>query len=160
MEGVIRKPRTTRRAPPDETALTFLRAAGRLYHEVETALEPTGLTYHDYRALEQLGADRSMVVTVATESGEEAAPDASPVDAEVVERLERAGLVRRSHDGDDRSVRAERTALGSARAREARKRLDALVARFGSLLEGSDRAGLRRLLARLERLGVRRSRGT
>lgn len=137
-----RSPRT------EETGLTFLRAAGRLYHEVEEALEPIGLTYRDYRALERLGA--APPGAAAALARREAVAD--PSDAAAVERLERAGLVRCLVEGRAHAVRVEPTAAGAARAREAGERLEALVARFASRLEAGERAGMERLLARLGRV--------
>lgn len=69
---------------------------------------------------------------------------------QLVDRLEAEGLVRRIDDpADRRAVKAEITALGSARQSAGAARLNAAQAEFSSALSKADRAALTRALTAL-----------
>jgi len=69
---------------------------------------------------------------------------------QLVDRLEADGLVRRIDDpADRRAVKAEITALGTARQSAGAARLEAVQAEFSAALSGANRAALGRALAAL-----------
>jgi len=132
---------------PDTLLHLLLHAAHGLEDRLEAAFASVELSSTRYQVLEQLAAAGEPLALG------ELADRASCVRSnmtQLVDRMEKDGLVRRVGDPDDRrSVRAELTALGRERQKQGARQLAAFRKEFAAALPARDRAALERLLAAL-----------
>jgi len=140
----------TREAGPAEAGATlfgFIDAANHLQHRISEALARVGLSWPKYEVLKYLtDSDESVTLGCLAENRSCARSNIT----QIVDRLEAEGLVRRVDDPTDRrSVRAELTPTGSARAEEGSAQMEMVMAEFAATLDVGDRAELMRLLEKL-----------
>ena len=139
------------RAPGADARATldaFLDAADLLYERISDGLGRVGLSYGKYEVLKML-ADADVAVPLGALA--EGASCARSNITQIVDRLEGEGLVRRVDDPDDRrSVRAELTAEGTAKAEEGTTQVELVRAQFAAAFTAAERAELARLLAKIE----------
>lgn len=123
----------------------FLRAAQVLEGRLEDALADVGLTTARFGVLAQLaGAGGALPLGVLAERLSCVRSNVT----QLVDRLEADGLVRRVPDPSDRrSVLAELTEAGWARAVEGAVRVEAVQDEFHGSLGAADQAALERILA-------------
>ncbi len=136
----------SRRPPLDDVAEAFLGVAHQLRREQMRAMEPFGLTPSEGRAL------RVLVRHAPMRPGDLAAHlrvvPRSVTD--VVDTLERAGLVERTPDpADRRATLLSLTEAGEALNQELGTSRQKVARRFFERVSADDRASLRRILADL-----------
>jgi DNA-binding MarR family transcriptional regulator len=130
-------------------AETFWAVARRLRHRTKIALEPWDLSPSLARALSVLARDGDLRLSALADKLRIVPRSAT----EVVDDLQRLGLVARRADPDDR--RAVLVALTTAGEQTSRAILQARQAegeRFFAALDASDRADLARVLRKLSEL--------
>jgi DNA-binding MarR family transcriptional regulator len=130
-------------------AETFWAVARRLRHRTKVALEPWELSPSLARALSVLARDGDLRLSALADKLRIVPRSAT----EVVDDLQRLGLVARRADPDDR--RAVLVALTDAGEQTSRAILQARQAegeRFFAALDASDRADLARVLRKLSEL--------
>lgn len=133
--------------PTPATLFAFLDVADQLYDRVAEALARVDLSYPKYEVLKHLQEAREAVTLSMLAAGQSCAKSNI---TQIVDRLEADGLVRRVADPDDRrSVRAELTQAGAARAEEGKTQMDLVMAEFAASFSAPERAELGRLLAKL-----------
>ncbi len=129
------------------TLLTFLDVADQLYEQVGEALARVGLSYPKYELLAHL-RDEGSPVSLGCLAEDQSCARSNIT--QLVDRLEKDGLVRRVPDPDDRrSVKAELTESGAERVREGATQLEVVLAKFAAAFSTPERAELGRLLGRL-----------
>ncbi|WP_345352587.1 MarR family winged helix-turn-helix transcriptional regulator [Rhodococcus olei] len=133
---------------PEQLRDLVMSAARALRRRWFTALEPWGLSPHEYRALRAIhGGDSPRLGDVA--KALRIAPRSA---TEVVDRLEKGGLIERIPDASDRRAMCVRlTAQGGRVITELDAARDADAAEFFADLPAGDRAALRRILEALPR---------
>jgi len=129
------------------TLYGFLEVAERLFERVSTVLGVVGLSYAKYEVLQHL-SDAGGPVSLGTLAvGQHCARSNI---TQLVDRLQSEGMVRRVDDPDDRrSVRAELTPLGTAKAAEGREQLARVRAEFAACFTAEERAELGRMLRKV-----------
>jgi DNA-binding MarR family transcriptional regulator len=111
------------------------------------ALSRIDLSYPKYEVLKHLHAAGEPVTLGALAEGQSCARSNI---TQLVDRLEADGLVRRVADPDDRrSIRAELTTLGEARALEGKVEMERVIASIEGRLDEGERAQLVSLLQKL-----------
>ena len=135
------------RASADSLMFAVLEAANTIAERLEDALATVGLSLAKYGVLAQLAeADSALALS-------ELADTQSCVRSNItqlVDRLEREGLVRRVDDpADRRIVRAELTPAGEERQREAARQVRRAESEFLGALSDADRRALERALRAL-----------
>jgi DNA-binding MarR family transcriptional regulator len=145
--------RSTRQdAGPSQTRGTaslfgFLDVAEQLYERIAQALETVGLSYAKYELLRNLVEAGDAVPLGVLAEGQGCARSNI---TQLMDRLEADGLVRRVNDPDDRrSVRAELTSLGSAKAQEGSEQIDNVRAEFAATFTSVESRELGRLLDKI-----------
>jgi DNA-binding MarR family transcriptional regulator len=128
----------------DSLMFALLEAAGTLAERLEAALGTVGLSMAKYGVLAQLAESEDALAL------SELAAMQSCVRSNItqlVDRLEREGLVRRVDDPEDRRVvRAELTPTGEERHREGSRQVKRAEREFLGTLSDSDRKALERAL--------------
>lgn len=125
----------------------FLGVAEQLYVRIAEALASVGLSYAKYELLRNLH-DAAQPVTLGVLA--EGQGCARSNITQLMDRLEADGLVRRVDDpADRRSVRAELTSLGAAKAEEGAGQIDSVRAEFAASFTADERRQLGRLLDKL-----------
>jgi DNA-binding MarR family transcriptional regulator len=132
------------RAPGDSLMFAVLQMANTIAERLEGALATVGLSLAKYGVLAQLAeADEALALS-------ELAVTQSCVRSNItqlVDRLEREGLVRRVDDAADRRiVRAELTPAGEERQREGARQVKRAENEFLGTLSDGDRKALKRVL--------------
>jgi DNA-binding MarR family transcriptional regulator len=111
------------------------------------ALSRIDLSYPKYEVLKHLREAGEPVTLGALAEGQSCARSNI---TQLVDRLESDGLVRRVADPDDRrSIRAELTTLGEARALEGKVEMERVIGTLEGSLTEAERAQLMALLAKL-----------
>jgi DNA-binding MarR family transcriptional regulator len=111
------------------------------------ALSRIDLSYPKYEVLKHLHEAGEPITLGALAEGQSCARSNI---TQLVDRLEADGLVRRVADPDDRrSIRAELTTLGQARALEGKVEMQQVVAAFEGRLSEDERAQLVQLLEKM-----------
>lgn len=128
----------------DSLMFALLEAAGTLAERLEAALATVGLSMAKYGVLAQLAETEDALAL------SELAAMQSCVRSNItqlVDRLEREGLVRRVDDAEDRRVvRAELTPAGEERQREGARQVKRVEREFLGALSDPDRKSLERAL--------------
>lgn len=125
----------------------ILDLADVIHERVSEALSRIDLSYPKYEVLKHLHEAGEAVTLGALAEGQSCARSNI---TQLVDRLEADGLVRRVADPDDRrSVRAELTTLGEARALEGKVEMERVVGELEASFTDPERAHLVRLLAKL-----------
>jgi DNA-binding MarR family transcriptional regulator len=133
----------------DRLAEAFWAVARRLRHRTKVALEPWDLSPSLARALSVLARDGDLRLSALAERLRIVPRSAT----EVVDDLQRLGLVDRRPDPDDRrAVLVGLTAAGERTARAIQDARQAEGERFFAALDGADRADLARVLRKLSEL--------
>ena len=130
------------------TVKSFLDAADRLRTRISAALKTVGLTWPQFEVLDQLRhtPDRALPLRVLAECQSCAASNIT----QLVDRLEREGLVKRVDDPDDRrSVRAELTASGMEAAINGEAQIEAVREYYRARFTEEERQELGRLLDKI-----------
>jgi DNA-binding MarR family transcriptional regulator len=131
----------------EATLAAFLDVADQLYERVGDALARVGLSYPKYEVLDHLREAGGPVSLGDLAEGQSCARSNI---TQLVDKLEVEGLVRRIADREDRrSILAELTEDGAARAVEGRTQLDLVKAEFAASFSAPERTELGRLLSRL-----------
>lgn len=131
----------------EATLFAFLDVADRLYGQIAEALARVGLSYAKFEVLEYLRNAEGPVNLSTLAEGQKCARSNI---TQLVDRLEKEGLVEREQDPDDRrGVRAVLTAAGAELSREGITQIDVVRARFAAAFTAAERAELARLLARV-----------
>lgn len=142
------------RTPRDPTQIagatvkSFFDAADRLYDRIGTALKSVGLTWPQFEVLDQLrhAPDSSMPLRLLADSQSCAASNIT----QLVDRLEREGLVQRVDDpGDRRSVRAVLTPAGTQAAIDGEAQIEAVREYYRARFTEDERVELGRLLEKI-----------
>ena len=133
----------------DRLAEAFWTVARRLRHRTKVALEPWELSPSLARALSVLARDGDLRLSALAERLRIVPRSAT----EVVDDLQRLGLVSRRADPDDRrAVLVALTASGEQTSRAIQQAREAEGERFFADLDASDRADLARVLRKLSEL--------
>ena len=130
------------------TVKSFLDAADRLRTRISAALRTVGLTWPQFEVLDQLRhtPDRALPLRVLAECQGCAASNIT----QLVDRLEREGLVKRVDDPDDRrSVRAELTAAGMEAAINGETQVESVREYYRARFTEEERQELGRLLDKI-----------
>jgi DNA-binding MarR family transcriptional regulator len=132
------------RASADSLMFAVLEAANTLAERLEDALAAAGLSMAKYGVLDQLAeADDALALSELAETQSCVRSNIT----QLVDRLEREGLVRRVDDPTDRRiVRAELTPAGKERHREAARQVQRAEREFLGTLADADRRALERAL--------------
>jgi DNA-binding MarR family transcriptional regulator len=126
----------------------ILDLAEQIQERSSQALSRIDLSYPKYEVLKHLHEAGEAVTLGALAEGQSCARSNI---TQLVDRLESDGLVRRVADPDDRrSIRAELTTLGEARALEGKVEMERLIASLEGRLDAAERA---QLVSLLEKLG-------
>ncbi len=132
---------------PRSLLVELLETAGAYEARIEAALKTLGLSKTLYVTLAQLAHAQGPLTLRALAEGQHCAPSNI---TQKMDRLAKDGLVRRVDDPEDRrSIRAELTELGRARAAAALRAVEGIQADLESSLSASERETLVRLLAGL-----------
>jgi DNA-binding MarR family transcriptional regulator len=133
----------------DRLAEAFWAVARRLRHRTKVALEPWELSPSLARALSVLARDGDLRLSALADRLRIVPRSAT----EVVDDLERLGLVARRADPDDRrAVLVALTTSGEQTSRAIQEAREAEGERFFAALDASDRADLARVLRKLSEL--------
>lgn len=125
----------------------ILDLADLIQERVSAVLSRIDLSYPKYEVLKHLHEAGGPVTLGALAEGQSCARSNI---TQLVDRLEADGLVRRVADSEDRrSVRAELTTLGEARALEGKVEMERVVGELEGSFTDPERAQLVRLLAKL-----------
>ncbi len=127
---------------------SFLDAADRLYDRISTVLKSVGLTWPQYEVLDLLrhAPNTSLPLRALAACQSCAASNIT----QLVDRLEREGLVRRMDDPEDRrSVRAELTAAGMESAIKGAAQIESVRDHYRGLFTEAERMELGRLLSKI-----------
>jgi DNA-binding MarR family transcriptional regulator len=136
-------------AEGDRLAEAFWTVARRLRHRTKIALEPWELSPSLARALSVLARDGDLRLSALAEKLRIVPRSAT----EVVDDLQRMGLVTRRPDPDDRrAVLVALTPGGSRTSQAIQEARQAEGERFFAALDASDRADLARVLRKLSEL--------
>jgi DNA-binding MarR family transcriptional regulator len=136
----------TGNAADDNLAEAFWAVARRLRHRTRVALEPWDLSPSLARALSVLARQGELRLSALAEKLRIVPRSAT----EVVDDLQRSGLVERRPDpADRRAVLVVLTAEGDRISREIQQAREAEGARFFAALDAADRADLARVLSKL-----------
>jgi len=130
------------------TVKSFLDAADRLRTRISAALRTVGLTWPQFEVLDQLRhtPDRALPLRALAQCQGCAASNIT----QLVDRLEREGLVKRVDDPDDRrSVRAELTASGMEAAINGEAQIEAVREYYRARFTEEERLELGRLLDKI-----------
>lgn len=131
----------------EATLYAFLDVADRLYGQIADALARVGLSYAKFEVLEYLRNADGPVNLSALAEGQKCARSNI---TQLIDRLEKEGLVEREQDPDDRrGVRALLTPAGAELSREGITQLDVVRARFAAAFTAAERAEFARLLAKV-----------
>ena len=132
------------RVSTDSLMFTVLEAAGTLIERLEEALATVGLSMAKYGILAQMAeTDDALALSELAEMQSCVRSNIT----QLVDRLEREGLVRRVDDAEDRRVvRAELTAAGKERHREGTRQVKRIEREFLGALSDADRKALERAL--------------
>ena len=131
------------------TVKSFLDAADRLHDRISAALKTAGLTWPQFEVLDQLrhAAANSLPLRVLASCQSCAASNIT----QLVDRLEREGLVKRADDPEDRrSVRAELTDAGLAAAIRGEEQLELVREYYRAKFTEDERIELGRLVAKID----------
>lgn len=125
----------------------FLAAAEQLRARIAEALASVGLSYPKYELLRHIhDAGGPLTLGILAEGQGCARSNIT----QLMDRLEAEGLVRRIHDPNDRrSVLAELTPAGEAKALEGVREIERVRAEFAASFTGSEREQLARLLGKI-----------
>jgi DNA-binding MarR family transcriptional regulator len=135
------------RVPTSRLMFAVLEAASTLAEHLEGALAAVGLSMAKYGVLAQLAETEDALAL--SELAEMQSCVRSNI-TQLVDRLEREGLVRRVHDpADRRVVRAELTPAGEERQREGARQVNQVEREFLGALSDADRKALERALRTL-----------
>lgn len=136
-------------ADGDRLAEAFWTVARRLRHRTKVALEPWELSPSLARALSVLARDGDLRLSALADKLRIVPRSAT----EVVDDLERLGLVARRPDPDDRrAVLVALTTEGEHTSRAIQEAREAEGERFFEALDASERADLARVLRKLSEL--------
>jgi DNA-binding MarR family transcriptional regulator len=132
------------RVPTDSLMFAVLEAAGTVAERIEEALSTVGLSMAKYGVLAQLAeTDDALPLSELAEMQSCVRSNIT----QLVDRLEREGLVRRIDDHEDRRVvRAELTPAGEERQREGARQVSGVEREFLGALSDADRKALERAL--------------
>jgi DNA-binding MarR family transcriptional regulator len=132
------------RVPTDSLMFAVLEAAGTVAERIEEALSTVGLSMAKYGVLAQLAeTDDALPLSELAEMQSCVRSNIT----QLVDRLEREGLVRRVDDAEDRRVvRAELTPAGEERQREGARQVSGVEREFLGALSDADRKALERAL--------------
>ena len=131
------------------TVKSFLDAADRLHVRITAALRTVGLTWPKFEVLDQLrhAPDNSLALRILAECQSCAASNMT----QLVDRLEREGLVQRVDDPDDRrSIRAELTAAGLEAAIAGEAQLEGVREYYRTRFTEDERVELGRLVDKID----------
>jgi DNA-binding MarR family transcriptional regulator len=125
----------------------ILDLADTIQERVSQALARIELSYPKYEVLKHLQEAGEAITLGALAEGQSCARSNI---TQLIDRLEADGLVRRVADPDDRrSVRAELTTLGEARALQGKVEMEKVVTELEGSFSDPERVQLARLLAKL-----------
>jgi DNA-binding MarR family transcriptional regulator len=130
------------------TVKSFLDAADRLYDRISEALKVVGLTWPKFEVLDQLrhAPGNSLPLRVLADCQSCAASNIT----QLVDRLEKEGLVRRMDDPEDRrSVRAELTAAGLDAVINGEAQIESVRDYYRTRFTEEERMELGRLLSKI-----------
>jgi DNA-binding MarR family transcriptional regulator len=132
------------RASADGLMFAVLEASNILAERLEDALATVGLSMAKYGVLAQLAeTDDALALSALADMQSCVRSNIT----QLVDRLEREGLVRRVDDpGDRRVVRAELTPAGAERQREGMRQVKRVEREFLGALSDADRKALERVL--------------
>jgi DNA-binding MarR family transcriptional regulator len=132
------------RVPTDRLMFAVLQAASILAKRLEEALATVGLSMAKYGVLAQMAeSDDALALSDLAEVQSCVRSNIT----QLVDRLEREGLVRRVDDSEDRRVvRAELTPAGEERQREGARQVKRVESAFIAALSDADRKSLARAL--------------
>jgi DNA-binding MarR family transcriptional regulator len=126
---------------------SILDVADQIHERVSEALSRIDLSYPKYEVLKHLVEAGEPVTLGGLAEGQSCARSNI---TQLIDRLESDGLVRRVADADDRrSIRAELTLTGTAKAEEGKREMERVVAEFESALTDRERIDFVRLLLKL-----------
>ncbi len=131
------------------TVKSFLDAADRLHDRISTALKTAGLTWPQYEVLDQLrhATGNSLPLRILANCQSCAASNMT----QLVDRLEREGLVQRADDPEDRrSVRAELTEAGLDAAIRGEQQLEMVREYYRARFTEEERLELGRLVDKID----------
>ena len=130
------------------TVKSFLDAADRLQGRIQEGLKTVGLTWPKFEVLDQLrhAPGKSLPLRILADCQSCAASNMT----QLVDRLEREGLVQRVDDPDDRrSVRAELTEAGLEAAINGEAQIEAIREYYRTRFSEEERLELGRLLEKI-----------
>lgn len=130
------------------TVKSFLDAADRLYDRISEALKTVGLTWPKFEVLDQLrhAPGNSLPLRVLADCQSCAASNMT----QLVDRLEREGLVQRVNDLEDRrSVWAELTTVGMDAAIKGEAQIESVRDYYRARFTEEERMELGRLLEKI-----------